>query len=81
MCIKQEISVETMYSAPVLMALSTFCSAMAVEMASNFTANVPPNPQQVSQSSTSINSRPCTFFNKVRGLSLIPHSLSAPQAS
>ena len=69
-----ELLVDTMYSAPVSRAFWTFCSAMAVEMGSNFTENVPPNPQHTSFSFISFNSMPllCPAACEVRLLSHIP---------
>ena len=81
MCIRQEASVETIYSAPVSRALFTFCSAMAVEMGSFFTEKVPPKPQHTSESFISLSSKPLTLASRARGSDLIPYSRKAAQAS
>src|SRR5690606_13132520 len=73
-CNKHEESVEMIKSASISSAWCTFCSAMALDIASNLTANVPPNPQQVSVCRISTKSNPATFANSCLGSSLIWHS-------
>src|SRR5690606_40117684 len=65
-CSRQEESVEMIKSASISSALFTFCSAMALDIESNLTANVPPNPQQVSPCRISTSSSPPTDRKSTR---------------
>src|SRR5690349_14389855 len=71
---RQDRSVEIIHSAPDCIALFTFCSAIAMEIGSYFTENVPPKPQQVSTSFISTSSSPATFASNFLGSSFIWHS-------
>ena len=73
---RQLESLETTVPAPVCRMEAHFTSSIAVEIGAYFTAKVPPNPQQVSASSISTNSSPCTFARSARGSLLIPNSRS-----
>ena len=61
---RQEASVDIIYFAPVSIALCTLVCAMPADIAANFTANVPPKPQQVSHSFISVISSPFTRFGQ-----------------
>src|SRR5690606_35378282 len=80
-CSKHEESVEMIKSASIASAWCTFCSAIALDIASNLTANVPPNPQQVSVCCISTKSNPATLASNCRGSSLMRHSRSPEHES
>ncbi len=75
------MSVLIIASAVVAFALVIFWSPIAILMGSNFTAKLPPKPQQVSTSFISTNSKPCTCCNSNLGSCLILHSRKAAQLS
>ena len=67
MCIRQLGSVDVMYSARAAAALAAFASPIAAEIMLNFTAKVPPKPQQSSLYCISTSSSPRTWRKISRG--------------
>src|SRR5580693_281268 len=69
MCIRQELSPATTTSAPVWRIAATLSAHIAAETSWFFSANVPPNPQQVVASGRSTRSIPRTALSRRYGAS------------
>ena len=69
MCIRQELSPAVHTSAWVSSTLRILSASMAVDVSAFLTANVPPNPQQVSASGSSTRSIPATWRSNRSGRS------------
>ena len=69
MCIRQEASDAEQTSARVASTFDILSASIAVETSGFFSANVPPNPQQVSAAGSSTRSMPSTARSSCSGLS------------
>src|SRR5262245_13837312 len=78
---RQPRSPRTTASAPLAAILAHLRSAIWVEISPNFTAKVPPKPQQVSASFISFSASPGTRASRARGCALTPSSRRPEQES